>query len=361
MTTPTDDGSLAAGADTAELPPVGGPAPVQPADPVEPPDGADQPTTSSGLPIPAATPTVYASSQLVPVGPPALPAVLDLQAEVTAEHLIISADETRGHRPRHRRQSRRRRLAGGAFVAFVALGMLLVATGVLSVASPSELLYGAPPVNPTVTSGRNAGGFGDGPGIGGSASVSASASPSVSAAASHSASPSPARTSASPTPAPTTASPTPTPTPTPPPPPPPPVNRSLGASATSNGALCAPGETAANAIDGTTANNSKWCSQSTTLWLQLDLKAGYQITSFTVRHAGAGGEISGYNTRDFTVQVSNDGSTWSTVWTVTGNTANVSSKTLATPVSARYLRLNVQYGEQSYAYKARIFEFEAWA
>ena len=357
MMTPTDDRSLAAGADTAELPRVGEPALVQPAEPVQPPDEADQPTTLSGLPIPAATPTVYASSQLVPVGPPALPAVLDLQAEVTAEHLIISADGTRGHRPRHRRQSRRWRLAGIAFFAVGALGVLLVATGALPVSSPSELLYGAPPVNPTVTSGRNAGGYGGGPGIGGSASASASASPSVSPSASYSASPSPARTSASPTPAPTTASPTPTG-----PPPPPPVNRALGALATpSNTSSCSSSEGPGKAIDGTTANNSKWCLNSATLWLRLDLKASYQVTSFTVRHAGAGGEYSGYNTRDFTIQVSNDGSTWSTVWTVTGNTANVSSRTLPAPASARYVRLNVQYGEQFYANTARIFEFEVWA
>ncbi|MER6592359.1 discoidin domain-containing protein [Micromonospora purpureochromogenes] len=64
----------------------------------------------------------------------------------------------------------------------------------------------------------------------------------------------------------------------------------------------------------------------------------YQV-KFTLRHAGAGGEDSAWNTRDFDLQVSTDGSSWTTVVPARGNTADVSNH----PVSAsgRYVRLKV--------------------
>ena len=49
------------------------------------------------------------------------------------------------------------------------------------------------------------------------------------------------------------------------------------------------------------------------------------VNRFVVKHAGAGGENTAWNTRDFTLQVSTNGTTWTTVATVTGNTASTTT------------------------------------
>jgi glucose/arabinose dehydrogenase len=147
--------------------------------------------------------------------------------------------------------------------------------------------------------------------------------------------------------------------PPPPPPPPPPTatNLALNKAATADG-QCSSSETPAKAVNGsvTGGNSDKWCSGPTS-WLRVDLGAVATINSFVVRHAGAGGEAAGYNTRDFNLQVSNDGTTWTTVATVTGNTANVTTNTVA--VTGRYVRLNIVTAQTSTAYPAtRIYELE---
>jgi hypothetical protein len=53
-----------------------------------------------------------------------------------------------------------------------------------------------------------------------------------------------------------------------------------------------------------------------------------------------GGELAALNTRDFDIQASTDASTWTTVATVVGNVAKVTTHEFA-PTSARYLKLNV--------------------
>ena len=44
-----------------------------------------------------------------------------------------------------------------------------------------------------------------------------------------------------------------------------------------------------------------------------------------MRHAGAGGENAAWNTRDFELDTSADGQSWTRAVTVTGNTANVTT------------------------------------
>jgi hypothetical protein len=78
-----------------------------------------------------------------------------------------------------------------------------------------------------------------------------------------------------------------------------------------------------------------------------------------VRHAGAGGEAARWNTRDFDLQVSLDGTTWTTVAAVRGNTADVSTHQLAA-VTARYVRLNVLVPTQDTDQAARVYEFEVY-
>ena len=88
-----------------------------------------------------------------------------------------------------------------------------------------------------------------------------------------------------------------------------------------------------------------WISRTTdgTGWVQLDFKETYQISRYVVRHAETGGLEPELNSRDFTVETSLDGETWTTVGTHVDNTAPVTDITI-TPVEAQYLRVAVTNG-----------------
>ena len=133
----------------------------------------------------------------------------------------------------------------------------------------------------------------------------------------------------------TAATPTPTPTGTAAPS----ANLALGKPATADSA-CAAAEGPAKANDGATANNSKWCSLGATRWWQVDLGAPLTVSMFVIKHAGAGGESPSWDTRDFTIEVSLDGAAWTTVVTVTGNTADVTTHPIAA-TTARYVRIRI--------------------
>ncbi|MFE5586986.1 discoidin domain-containing protein [Kitasatospora sp. NPDC056531] len=78
-----------------------------------------------------------------------------------------------------------------------------------------------------------------------------------------------------------------------------------------------------------------------------------------VKHAQAGSESASYNTRDFSIQVrSKTTAPWTTVATVTGNTAGTTTHPVNT--TARYVRLAVTKPTQTTDPAARIYEFEAW-
>jgi len=136
-------------------------------------------------------------------------------------------------------------------------------------------------------------------------------------------------------------------------------NLALGKTATADSA-CGPTEGAPMANDGRTVAGSKWCSQGATKWWQVDLGAATTVGQFTIRHAGAGGEDPGWNTRDFAIDVSQDGATWTTVTTVTGNTSSVTTHTIAA-VQARYVRLNIATPTSTGDAAARIYEVEVRA
>jgi hypothetical protein len=138
-------------------------------------------------------------------------------------------------------------------------------------------------------------------------------------------------------------------------------NVALNKAATADSS-CNANEGPAKAVNGTVSGGTsdKWCSVGASKFLQVDLGAAYNIQSFTVRHAGAGGESASWNTRDFTIQVSSNGTTWTTAATVTGNTANVTNHPITT-TSARYVRLNVTAPTQTTDNAARIYEFEVYA
>ncbi|NUR96950.1 MAG: alpha-mannosidase, partial [Kribbellaceae bacterium] len=116
------------------------------------------------------------------------------------------------------------------------------------------------------------------------------------------------------------------------------VNLALNKTATADSS-CNANEAAPKANNGswTGGTSDKWCSAGSTKWWQVDLGSAQTVSSFTIRHAGAGGESTSWNTKDFNIQTSTDGTTWTTVVTVTGNTASTTTHPI-TARSARYVR-----------------------
>jgi hypothetical protein len=139
-----------------------------------------------------------------------------------------------------------------------------------------------------------------------------------------------------------------------------PTNVALGKPATGS-TPCNANEGPEKAVNGSISggNSDKWCSLAASKFLQVDLGSSVAITSFVVRHASAGGESASWDTRDFSIEVSQNGSTWTPAATVTGNTAGVTTHPVAT--TARYIRLNVTTPTQTTDTAARIYEFEAYA
>jgi glucose/arabinose dehydrogenase len=137
-------------------------------------------------------------------------------------------------------------------------------------------------------------------------------------------------------------------------------NLALNKPATADSS-CNSDEGPAKAVNGSVSggNSDKWCSHGTNKFLQVDLGASQSVNRFVVKHAGAGGESTGWNTRDFTIQTSQNGSTWTTRTTVTGNTASTTTHDIAA-VNARYVRLNVTAPGSTGDTAARIYEFEVY-
>ncbi|MCM3631518.1 PA14 domain-containing protein [Paenibacillus glycanilyticus] len=98
-------------------------------------------------------------------------------------------------------------------------------------------------------------------------------------------------------------------------------------------------------------------------WLEVDAGSEVSVEKFVVGHAGAGGEEGQYNTKDFTIQTSDDNVNWTPVVTVDGNTEGTTTHDLDTPVTARYFKLSItnpgEVDSETGFYAARIYEFEA--
>ncbi|OCT12942.1 hypothetical protein A8709_21715 [Paenibacillus pectinilyticus] len=149
-----------------------------------------------------------------------------------------------------------------------------------------------------------------------------------------------------------------------------PTNVALSKTVTASDEINAT-EAATKAVDGVAT--TKWTSQPINLvpgdkWLKVDLGASYAITRWVVKHASSNGESASYNTKDFKLQKSSDGTNWTDVDTVTGNTAAITDRTVAS-FSARYVRLYITTTVQSDAgyattpgdrSNARIYEFEVY-
>ncbi|MGI5185979.1 carbohydrate-binding protein [Dactylosporangium sp. CA-152071] len=142
---------------------------------------------------------------------------------------------------------------------------------------------------------------------------------------------------------------------------PPATNLALNKTATAD-SQCAATEGPAKAVNGTVngGNADKWCSLGTSKWWRVDLGSVTSVGRVVIRHAGAGGENAAFNTRDFDVQTSTDGTTWTTVSQVRGNTGNVTTSTFAA-AGVRYVRVNVIAPTSNADTAARLYEVEVYA
>jgi F5/8 type C domain len=83
---------------------------------------------------------------------------------------------------------------------------------------------------------------------------------------------------------------------------------------------CRPEQGPEKAVNGSVAGGQadSWCAEDWPLFLQVDLGAIRPVTRFVVKHASAGGENEEADTREFNIQLSPEGKTFTTVATSTG-------------------------------------------
>jgi type 1 glutamine amidotransferase len=141
----------------------------------------------------------------------------------------------------------------------------------------------------------------------------------------------------------------------------PPTNLALRRPATADSS-CAASEGPEKAVNGSVSggNSDKWCSLGGTKTWRVDLGSSVQVGRIVVRHAAAGGESAAWNTRDFDLETSTDGTNWTAAAQVRGNTAAVTTHTV-TPVAARFVRLTVLQPTSNGNGAARIYEVEVYA
>lgn len=132
-----------------------------------------------------------------------------------------------------------------------------------------------------------------------------------------------------------------------------------GARVSASGSPCAPTETATHAANGTYTGglSDKWCCwDSGPKWLAVAFEKPQSVGRWIVYHAGAGSENAGWNTRDFQLQVSDDGNSWKTVDSVSGNRENVTDRNIAPSATGRYFRLYITNAGADDT--ARIYDFQ---
>jgi chitodextrinase len=110
---------------------------------------------------------------------------------------------------------------------------------------------------------------------------------------------------------------------------------------------------ASKAVDGN-ASATRWVSSSSASnWIYVDLGASYTISTVILNWT-----TTGYG-RDYKIQVSSDGNTWTDIYTVTGNTSGGAKTYSFTPVSCRYVRMNGAALGQNVA-QYNLWEFEVY-
>ncbi|MFC4808882.1 glycoside hydrolase domain-containing protein [Paenibacillus sp. GCM10023250] len=136
-------------------------------------------------------------------------------------------------------------------------------------------------------------------------------------------------------------------------------NVAIGAVATASG-QCNANENPANAVDG--KNDTKWCDNTSAAkkWLQLDLGKVYNINEWAVQNAAIneGNNAPFWNTKDFRLQKSDDGQTWTDVDVVKSNVQTIVDR-FVTPFEARYVRLYIDKAAYD-GNVVRVYEFEVY-
>jgi hypothetical protein len=134
------------------------------------------------------------------------------------------------------------------------------------------------------------------------------------------------------------------------------LNVALKKTATASGE--GSGEDASKAVDG--SNSTKWSHLNgmSGEWLKVDLGAKYDISRWVVKNAGIAEAIK-YNTRDLTLQKSDDGATWTDVDVVYGNQQNIIDRSVPA-FTAKYVRVYINTATQDTSGGARINELELW-
>jgi hypothetical protein len=96
-------------------------------------------------------------------------------------------------------------------------------------------------------------------------------------------------------------------------------NLALGRPATGS-PPCSQDQGPEKAVNGSVAGGEtdSWCSVDRPLFLQVDLETTRPVARFVVKHASAGGESEESDTREFNIQVSTEGKTFTTVEASTG-------------------------------------------
>jgi hypothetical protein len=111
-----------------------------------------------------------------------------------------------------------------------------------------------------------------------------------------------------------------------------------------------PGLPASNATDGNLG--TRWSSEfSDSQWIYVDLGAVYAIHQVVLRWEAAYG-------RGYEIQVSDDASTWTSVYSTTTGDGGVDDITLSAPASGRYVRLLGTQRATAYGYS--LWEFEVY-
>jgi len=97
------------------------------------------------------------------------------------------------------------------------------------------------------------------------------------------------------------------------------VNLALNRPATGS-VPCRQDQGPEKAVNGSVSGgqSDKWCADDWPLFLQVDLGEARPVKRFVVKHASAGGENEDSDTREFNIQLSNDGKTFTTVASSSG-------------------------------------------
>lgn len=112
------------------------------------------------------------------------------------------------------------------------------------------------------------------------------------------------------------------------------------------------------AVDGDITK--KWCATGPAPHeLTIDLGEVCTVSALDISHAEAGGENADMNTKSYTISVSEDGTAFTEVKSITRNSSGTTHDAFA-PVTARYVKLSVVKPTQGSDSAARIYEVQVY-